>query len=483
MASRNLPTVLELATASGVLLFLADYPVHLWPLQWVALLPLLLAIERASSVRAAALAGVATGLAYTVPLRIAFGLPIPFGDGLAAYLTAVWTMMALGFWWARRWPGALGPLAMAAVAVVVEWLQVTLVPVWGTAQSFARVCSVSPRLIQVAALAGFSGVVFLLVASQALVLRVVVRPGKRRQPLVALLVLLSAVSLWSSATWSRSPAGHVRVAAIGWTHEDALGSQRSPLALLRSRFEPLLARAATDAPALVVTPETGLAVAAHEREAVFAGLAELAVRHGTTLAVGYFDLGRDTNLVRVIAPDGSLAGEYAKTHLIAFHENYRPGDGTLLLARLPGGALLGSMICHDDNFTELARAYGRAGVDMVAVPTNDWREAKDYHFESSIFRAIENRYAIVRAATDGTSAIISARGEVVARMDHFAEGAGVITAELPLVRAGTLYSLAGDWLPGVAAILLLAAAARDLLRRRRERSQDQRPTNASITPV
>jgi apolipoprotein N-acyltransferase len=472
MAERNssLPATLGLAATSGALLFLADYPVHLWPLQWVALLPLLLAIERASGFRAAALAGAATGLAYAVPLRIALALPFPFGDGLALYLTAMWVVMALGFQWARGWPGAMGPVGMGAVAVVVEWVNVTVVPIWGTAQSFSRVCSASPALMQVAALTGFTGVVFLLVAPQALASRVVIRPDERRRPLFALVALIAVVALWTSATWTQSPRGYVRVAAIGWTRNDALGRERSPLALLRSRYEPLLARAAMKAPALVVTPEAGLMLAPHEREEIFVRLSDLAIRHRLTLAVGYFDIGRDTNLVRVIAPDGSLAGEYAKTNLIAFHENYKPGDGTPLVVRLPSGSTVGAMICHDDNFTGLGRAYGRARVDLVAVPTNDWLEAKDYHFESGIFRAVENRFAVVRAASNGISAIISARGEVVARMDHFAEGPGVVTAELPLHAGGTPYSVGGNWLPVATAGLLLTAGMRDLVRRRRNRN-------------
>jgi apolipoprotein N-acyltransferase len=110
---------------------------------------------------------------------------------------------------------------------------------------------------------------------------------------------------------------------------------------------------------------------------------------------------------------------------------------------------VGEMICQDDNFTDLARGYGRTGVALVAVPTNDWREVKDYHAENSPMRALENGYGVVRAASGGVSEIVSPSGEVLARRDHLLEGSGVVVADLPVARAGTPYSAAGDWFVAV----------------------------------
>jgi len=61
------------------------------------------------------------------------------------------------------------------------------------------------------------------------------------------------------------------------------------------------------------------------------------------------------------------------------------------------------MICQDDNFTDLARGYGRLGVPLLAVPTNDWPAIRAFHLQSSAFRAIENGYAIARAAWLGSA--------------------------------------------------------------------------------
>jgi apolipoprotein N-acyltransferase len=105
------------------------------------------------------------------------------------------------------------------------------------------------------------------------------------------------------------------------------------------------------------------------------------------------------------------------------------------------------MICQDDNFTDIARRYGRAGTRLVAVPTFDWREVAPFHLENSRFRAVENRYAVVRAAVNGTSAIVSPTGRMLARRDHFTEGDGLIVARVPLAQGALRPYASFDWPP------------------------------------
>ena len=82
----------------------------------------------------------------------------------------------------------------------------------------------------------------------------------------------------------------------------------------------------------------------------------------------------------------------------------------------------------------------------MAVPTNDWRQVRHYHLENSRFRAVDGRYAVVRAATNGWSAIITARGEVLVRVDHFERGPAVLVVDLPLYPPGSIYARTGDWI-------------------------------------
>lgn len=474
MDARRL-SLLGLAAVSGLLLFLADHPVHAWYLQAVALIPLLVALAReARSSVDALLAGLATGLVNLVPLAVVLEFPLLMAAGLGLYLTLIWVLLALGcFWTLRRGPAPVGALAAGAVAVLLEWLDFHAVPVWGTAQSFVRVWSAAPRAIQMVELGGMLLLVFVLVAGQALAARIIVSPRGRGTHALTLGLLLAAVALHAGLVWPRRADGTLRVGAVGWTSRDLPAGP--PSVVLETLYRPLALKALGRGARLVVSPEVGFRLGAEERQAILAKLARIARDHGAMLAVGYFDLARDDNRIAFIDGAGRLAGEYVKMHLIPTVERYRAGSGALVKlegprfapapGRPPGRAVVGGMICQDDNFTDLARGYGRLGAQVVAVPTNDWRQVKDYHLENSIFRAVESRYGVVRAASSGVSAIIAPSGELLARSDHFHDGPRAIVADLPLRSStATLYARWGDW-PALACLLGLALAF-PLLRRR-----------------
>ena len=467
------PWLLLASLLSGGLLFLTDYPVHLWPLQLVALVPWLVALRRWAAGRWAALAsGAAFGAAYSAPLLVALDFPLSFALALGAYLGGLWVLLALALHHVNRWSPVWSALGAGAAAVLVEWIDVSLVPVWGTAQCFVRVCSAAPPAIQLVSLTGMLGLVFVLVTFQSLLAQLLVPVDRSRahtpRLLVATAVLVATVGAVNLALWSAGPAHTVRVAAVGWTsqqlHDSGLAAAELTVAEV---IVPHATAAAAAGARLVVTPETGFWLSPRNRDEVLASLAAAARRLELWLAVGFFDDATNTNRIAFFSPDGSDHGEYRKTHLITGIENYTPGDGSLVLLPFPD-ARMGGMICQDDNFTDLSRRYGQEGVRLMAVPTNDWEQVRRYHLENSRFRGVESGYAIVRAASNGISAIVTARGEVLAERDHFAEGIGRIEADLPIYERGSLYNRIGDWGALGLAVVLIGAGA--VLARRRNRA-------------
>ncbi len=452
-------TPLGLSFCSGVLLFLSDFPVHAWPLQAVALVPWLLALVRCSGWWAA-LCGLTLGAAFVGPLAVWLEFPAAMAAGLGVYLAALWALMSVGLRWALLLPRPLvGALAAGAVAVAVEWVDCTVVPVWGTAQIFVRVWTASPWAVQLASLAGVFGLVFVVVTGQALVVQLVRWPAHRRRLAVALAVLVLLVGGWTLARLGQQPTTTLRVAAAGWTWGDLDRTHaRGNNALLTNLVTPLVKSAARRGAKLVVFPEVSFWVKAHQRAPLLAALGALAREHQVMLVIGYFDRQRNDNRAAFIDAEGAPRGEYVKTHLIPFFEDYVAGSGDPVVVTA-GGLRLGAMICQDDNFTDLARAYGLRAAQIMAVPTNDWEQVRHYHLENSIFRAVENDYGVVRGASNGISAIISPRGEVLQRMDHFQRGPGVVVADLPLFAGAAPYSHAGDWLVWVCLALVAILAA------------------------
>ena len=57
-------------------------------------------------------------------------------------------------------------------------------------------------------------------------------------------------------------------------------------------------------------------------------------------------------------------------------------------------------------------------------------------------------------AKDGISAIVAPNGKVLAQIDHYKDGSGVIVAQVPLYSQVTLFSRFGHWPVSVATLYL-----------------------------
>ena len=107
---------------------------------------------------------------------------------------------------------------------------------------------------------------------------------------------------------------------------------------------------------------------------------------------------------------------------------------------------IGSLICFDSIYDELARDSVRSGAKILAVSTNDsWfldSAALDMHNAQAKLRAIENRRYVVRSANTGISSIISPRGEEMSSVERLV--GGQITAEVYSVESKTLFTHIGN---------------------------------------
>jgi apolipoprotein N-acyltransferase len=171
------------------------------------------------------------------------------------------------------------------------------------------------------------------------------------------------------------------------------------------------------------------------------------------------------NRAYMIGPEGKVSGYYDKVHLVPFGEyvplkrllffakrlvvsagDFGPGNNVAPVG--PPNLSVGVLICYESIFPELARAQVRKGAQILANLTNDaWfgmTSAPYQHFSMAVFRAVENRRPLVRAANTGFSGFISEKGEIIQRGDLFHEE--VLLAKLPLENSTfTVYTLHGDF--------------------------------------
>jgi apolipoprotein N-acyltransferase len=186
---------------------------------------------------------------------------------------------------------------------------------------------------------------------------------------------------------------------------------------------------------------------------------------------------RHYNSAYLVSPDGDIAGKYDKIHLVPFGEyvplssflffveslgegigNFRSGTEFFNFA-LPQGKF-GAVICFEIIFPDLCRQFVKRGAHFLVTITNDaWfgRTSAPYqHFAQAVFRAVENRVFIARAANTGISGFIDPTGKILMQGKIFREEA--LSGTLRLMRERTFYTEYGDvfaWICSAVSTLLV----------------------------
>ena len=160
---------------------------------------------------------------------------------------------------------------------------------------------------------------------------------------------------------------------------------------------------------------------------------------------------------------GRVRGRYNKAHLVPFGE-YVPlkrwlpflgkmvaqvGDfkaGSVGDTIVWGNHRLGVLICYEAIFPYISRAVVNNDADLLVNITNDaWygTTAAPYQlFTMTVFRAIENRRALVRSANTGISGFIDPAGRILSTTDLYREDA--VAMKVPLLSGRTFYTRFGD---------------------------------------
>jgi apolipoprotein N-acyltransferase len=159
----------------------------------------------------------------------------------------------------------------------------------------------------------------------------------------------------------------------------------------------------------------------------------------TDLVLGTIDLNETDayNAAMLVSDAGARLQMYRKVHLVPFGE-YVPGRKTIpLLARIVGDqvpadfafgkeftvfkltedkAKVAPLICFEDTIGDLTRQFVLAGANLLVNVTNDgWflRSAGSrQHLANAVFRCVETRLPMVRAANTGVTCFINEHGNI-----------------------------------------------------------------------
>ncbi len=253
-------------------------------------------------------------------------------------------------------------------------------------------------------------------------------------------------------------------------------------------YEKYTKEAAEQGASVVVWPESALPYNLETKKSMANYASRVAKESGVTVLVGAFtynDEGVELNSVVAFLPDGTAHDTvYSKRHLVPFgefvpmreifavvipplteiamlSEDLAKGDGANVMHLEE--ASLGSLICFDSIYDELARASTLDGSEIITLSTNDsWfldSAALYMHNAQAKLRAVETGRYVVRAANTGISSIITPDGEVLDEEPPLV--GGYVIADIAQRSAPTVYSIIGNLFVyiNIAAICVLSITA------------------------
>jgi apolipoprotein N-acyltransferase len=483
----------------------------LFPLAWVAFIPLFCVIERASSVRKAVLYGWLMGFAahligfywlvYTIS---AFG-GFPYAASVMVFVIyAALQGIQMGLFALLLRGAGFGPLKVfpALFWVPLEFLFPLLFP-WHVANSQVGFL----WFIQTADLVGPYGASFIVVWSNAAIFHA--WSSREQRGLHRYLpVAYAGLAIVASLVY-----GAGRLQSVG---EEMAGATKLSIAAVQGnvdidmKWNPALAQknlakhreltAPVGAVPLVAWPES--AIEAFIPENLDALPPEFMPALKSERA--FFVFGAKSyrgkpgepgikmfNTAFLTNARGRILARYHKQVLLAFGEylpfskilsllpampfadGFTPGPGPVAF-QLGRGIRVAPLICYEDLMPDLSRKFvSETRANLLVNLTNDaWygRSVGPWqHLWLSQSRAIETRRTLLRVTNTGVTSIINAKGELVKNLPMFTPA--VMDGEVEILNGHTYYVRFGDWFAWSLTVAALGVVLLNLKRLMRRRSE------------
>ena len=510
IASLNAAQIAELATpiGSGLLLILSFPDYNLWPLAWVALVPLLVLIARQPSPRRSFLRGWVFGSVffYGSCYWLTFSM-IHYGGlaGWLAYLLLIPGALIVGLFPALfgfaiavavRLFRNKGLLLAPFIWVACEWARLGLTGQLWNALGYSQ--AYEPILIQPAHWGGVYAVSFLVVTVNASVAFLIVNRCLRAALVSAALVaLVIAVVLLSNRTTKSSPSGNETTQVIALQPDVPMTLAKTPEELrnltarhVRMTEETLSRLPNTGGRRLVVWPESPMNFT-YANDTVFRELVDQFTReHHVSLLLNSQEPAPNNGIYNsaiLINEEGRLVGQYDKIRLLPFGEyvplprwlpgatlitgivgDFEPGANYTLFPI--GDEKVGVFICIESAYPSIARAFAAADADVLINISNDGYLGRTavikQHLANAVFRAVENDRPVLRVTNTGISARITPRGEVQDATNVFEPAVRVWTIGRS-EQGQTFYTRHGDVLAFLSSLVTALVVVTWLIGRRR----------------
>ncbi len=485
-----------LSVLAGILGFLAFPPFEIPILGWVCLIPLFIVSQKRK--REAFLYSYLAGIVFFGLLLYWFPeVSVPGMIVLVSVLAVFYGLFGLVLRIVFKY--SMNVLILPFVWVVLEYIRGNIFTgfPWGYL-GYSQYTNTN--LVQIADMTGVYGVSFLLVAFNVALFAAFTQPKKRISYMMVPLMFILASSSYGIYRLENSKSrGEAKISVVQGNIPQKFKWDSSHAEEIVETYGALTRRVSSDKADLVVWPETAYPFLVEGARSSASGIADLAVEIKTPILSGivYSEGGNYYNSAALFGVKGQLEDRYDKTHLVPFGE-YIPFKKVLALIRnyidkpigdfasgdeytlfplratrssdTEDGARtrqtsfykFGVLICFEDTFPYLAREFVNRGANFLINITNDaWfgnTAAARQHMQASVFRAIENRVPVIRAANTGISCFIDPAGRVFDVIEKDGKETfvgGFATGIIKPIYGRTVYTVYGDTFVYFCAFMIL----------------------------
>lgn len=145
----------------------------------------------------------------------------------------------------------------------------------------------------------------------------------------------------------------------------------------------------------------------------------------------------------MLSPDGEFSQVYGKNHTWMIGEPPTPSAGVFPVYETRLGRLA-AMICHDANYTDIARKLTTNGAQIIAAPYREFGGFGEQAWTNALFRAVENRVAVVVSGVATVSAIVNPDGSIVALNTDINGSRTTLVGDVTLGADNAPYTSVGD---------------------------------------
>lgn len=472
---------------------------NLWWLTFVAFVPMYVAQYRVLPRRWSAVPVAVAFMGYYLALWLLTASVLSPGVIIAATLGCGFIGLVIGLFLrpfaertGYRWFIVQFPLIWVAIDLVVQDNEIL-----GTNSWIGYRLDAVPQLVQPVSITGTPALNLLLLVINSAIALMVLALMDRRWPGLADVAVPQRVLLWSvavpgvvAAIWvacslhlfgevSARMGPTVRVAAVQPGLDNATPGTlisagntqpgRSDAQRVEDQIDELsrmTREAAGQGAGVVVWPEETLNYDPRENHTEW--IPALVRETGVYLVMGFTpdaENGAAPNTALLWSPEGEIEALYLKTkRVLAEGEAFPPGT-FYPTVRTPLGRL-GMIICFDIDFPNgPARREVLNGAQMILAPSIDFASISDVRRASTVFRAIENRVAMVKADVAWDSVLVAPNGRVIASTAMHAErgGQALLVADVPLGPLNAPFTQYGNtpfqWLVYAATLVMIGCMA------------------------